>query len=134
MKRSQKYLKAPRVQAKVQPTKGDVVLLKENSPRGTWKLAMIEEIITSKDNEVHVRAATIRTATGKLLNRPLNFLCPLECAEVKQESHECTEPRSSSEEQPDVPRQKSGIEPAEKRPLRRAAAEARRKLNRLLNT
>ncbi|XP_073249615.1 uncharacterized protein [Porites lutea] len=130
--RSQKYLKAPRVQAKVQPTKGDVVLLKESSPRGTWKLAMIEEIITSKDNEV--RAATIRTATGKLLNRPLNFLCPLECAEVKQESNECTEPRSSSEEQHDVPKQKSGIEPAEKRPLRRAAAEARRKLNRLLNT
>ncbi|KAK2559409.1 hypothetical protein P5673_018033 [Acropora cervicornis] len=46
--RSQKYLKAPRVQAKVQPTKGDVVLLKESSPRGTWKLAMIEEIITSR--------------------------------------------------------------------------------------
>ncbi|XP_044180058.1 uncharacterized protein LOC114970531 [Acropora millepora] len=130
--RSQKYLKAPRVQAKVQPTQGDVVLLKESSPRGTWKLAMIEEIITSKDNEV--RAATIRTATGKLLNRPLNFLCPLECAEVKQEFNECTVPRSSSEEQHDVPKQKSGIEPAEKRPLRRAAAEARRKLNRLLNT
>ena len=108
------------------------MLLKESSPRGTWKLAMIEEIITSKDNEV--RAATIRTATGKLLNRPLNFLCPLECAEVKQESNECTEPRSSSEEQHDVPKQKSGIEPAEKRPLRRAAAEAKRKLNRLLNT
>ena len=115
--RSQKYLKAPRVQAKVQPTKGDVVLLKESSPRGTWKLAMIEDIITSKDNEV--RAATIRTATGKLLNRPLNFLCPLECAEVKQESNECTVPRSSSEEQHDVPKQRSGIEPAEKRPLRR---------------
>lgn len=130
--RSQKYLKAPRVQAKVQPTKGDVVLLKESSPRGTWKLAMIEEIITSKDNEV--RAATVRTATGKLLNRPLNVLCPLECADVKQESDECNEPRSSSEEQHDVPKQKSGIEPAEKRPLRRAAAEARRKLNRLLNT
>ena len=94
---------------------------------------MIEEIITSKDNEV--RAATIRTATGKLLNRPLNFLCPLECAEQKQESaNECTVPRSSSEEQHDVPKQKSGIEPAEKRPLRRAAAEARRKLNRVLNT
>ena len=78
---------------------------------------MIEDIITSKDNEV--RAATIRTATGKLLNRPLNFLCPLECAEVKQESNECTVPRSSSEEQHDVPKQRSGIEPAEKRPLRR---------------
>ena len=93
---------------------------------------MIEEIITSKDNKV--RAATIRTATGKLLNRPLNFPSPLECAEVQQESDECTKPSSSSEEQPDVPKQKSGIEPAEKRPLRRAAAEARRKLNRLLNT
>ena len=80
--RMQKHLKAPRVQSKAPPTKGDVVLLKESSPRGTWKLGMIEELITSKDNEV--RAATVRTASGKLLNRPLNFLYPLECSEVSE--------------------------------------------------
>ncbi|XP_078364057.1 uncharacterized protein LOC144648336 [Oculina patagonica] len=40
--RMQKHLKAPRVQSKAQPTKGYVVLLKESSPRGTWKLGMIE--------------------------------------------------------------------------------------------
>lgn len=48
--RMQKHLKAPRVQSKARPTKGDVVLLKESSPRGTWKLGMIEELITSKDD------------------------------------------------------------------------------------
>ena len=130
--RGQRYLKGPRVQSKIQPTKGDVVLLKESSPRGTWKLGMIEEIIMSKDDEV--RGAAVRTASGKLLNRPLNFLCPLECGQVNEKSDESTEPGSSSGEQNDVPKRKSDDEPAEKRPIRRAAVEARRKLNKLLNT
>ena len=118
--RGQKHLKSPRVQSEIQPTKGDVVLLKESSPRGTWKL--------------EVRGAVVRTASGKLLNRPLNFLCPLECAQVNEKSDESTEPGSSSREQDDVPKRKSDDERAEKRPIRRAAAEARRKLNKLLNT
>ena len=129
--RGQKYLKCPRVQSKIQPTKGDVVLLKESSPRGTWKLGMIEEIIMSKDDEV--RGAAVRTASGKLLNRPLNFLCPLECAQVNEKSNESNEPGSSSGEQDNVPKCKSDDQPAETRPIRRAAAEARRKLNKLLN-
>ena len=49
-------------------------------------------------------------------------------------SDESTEPGNSSREQDDVPKRKSDDEPAEKRPIRRAAAEARRKLNKLLNT
>ena len=53
--RTQKQLQAPRTQSSTQPTKGDVVLLKESSPRGTWKLA---------DGEI--RAATVRRASGKL--------------------------------------------------------------------
>ena len=40
-KRTLKHLKAPRTQSSTQPTKGDVVLLKESSPRGTWKLAVV---------------------------------------------------------------------------------------------
>ena len=132
MKEARDYLKGPRVQSKIQPTKGDVVLLKESSPRGTWKLGMMEEIIMSKDDEV--RGAAVRTASGKLLNQPLNFLCPLECGQVNEKSDESTEPGSSSGEQNDVPKRKSDDEPAEKRPIRRAAVEARRKLNKLLNT
>ena len=72
---------------------------------------MIEEPIMSKDDEV--RGAAVRTASGKLLNRPLNFLCPLECAQVNEKSDESTEPGSSSGEQDDVPKRKSDYEPAE---------------------
>ena len=72
--RTQRHLKAPRIQSEMQPARGDVVLLKENSPRGTWKLGIIEELTTSSDGEV--RAATVRT----MLNRTLNFLYPLECS------------------------------------------------------
>ena len=129
--RMQKHLKAPRVQSKAQPTKGDVVLLKESSPRGTCKLGMIEELITSTDNEV--RAATVRTASGKLLNRPLNFLYPLECSEVDEKPTESDEPVGNGK-QDDTSKQKSRNEPAEKRPIRGAAIKAREKLNELLNT
>ena len=92
---------------------------------------MIEELITSTDNEV--RAATVRTASGKLLNRPLNFLYPLECSEVNEKPTESDEPVSNGK-QDDTSKQKSRNEPAEKRPIRGAAIKAREKLNELLNT
>ncbi|KAL9964746.1 hypothetical protein ACROYT_G028427 [Oculina patagonica] len=129
--RMQKHFKAPRVQSKAQSTKGDVVLLKESSPRGTWKLGMIEELITSNDNEV--RAATVRTASGKLLNRPLNFLYPLECSEVSEKPTESDEPVVDGKAD-ETSKQKSTDETTEKRPIRRAAIKARQKLNEQLNT
>lgn len=107
------------------------MLLKESSPRGTWKLGMIEELITSNDNEV--RAATVRTASGKLLNRPLNFLYPLECSEVNEKPTESDEP-VVDEQADETSKQKSTDETTEKRPIRRAAIKARQKLNELLNT
>jgi len=69
--RTQKTLKAPRIQSAVHPSKGDIVLLKDNLPRGSWTLRKIEALITSQDEEV--RAATVRTSPGKILNRALNF-------------------------------------------------------------
>ena len=69
---TQTHLKAPRIQSTTQPAKGDIVLLKESSPRGTWRLGIIEKLITSKNGEV--LACTVGTVSGKLLNRALNFL------------------------------------------------------------
>jgi hypothetical protein len=69
---TQKHVETPRIQTTTQPAKGDIVFLKESSPRGTWKLGIIEKLITSKDGEV--LAATVGTASGKVLNRALNFL------------------------------------------------------------
>ena len=82
--RTQKTLKTPRIQSAVHPSKGDVVLLKDNSLRGNWKLGEIEALNTSQSKEV--RAATVRTSSGKLLNRALNFCIlwnVLNSAEIK---------------------------------------------------
>ena len=54
---------------------GDIVLVYDDSPRITWKLAVIEELMKGKDGLVH--AAKIRTAQGRT-NRPIAKLIPLE--------------------------------------------------------
>ena len=93
---------------------------------------MIEELLTSKDSEV--RAATVRTASGKLLNRALSFLYPLECSEGRDKPANPEERVLDSGKQDDAENQKSECEHIAKRPIHAAAIEARRKLNKLLNT
>ena len=55
--------------------KGDVVVVHDDIPRTTWKMAVIEDLIMGGDGLV--RAATIRTSTGTT-NRPITKLYPLE--------------------------------------------------------
>ena len=55
--------------------KGDVVLVHDESPRLTWKLAVVECLIKGGDGLI--RAANIRTSTGHT-NRPITKLYPLE--------------------------------------------------------
>ena len=57
---------------------GDVVLIHDDAPRITWRLAVIEELIRGKDGLV--RAANIRTAQGRT-NRPITKLIPLEVSQ-----------------------------------------------------
>lgn len=47
----------------------------DESPRSTWKLAIVEELITGKDGLT--RAAKIKTSRGRT-NRPIAKLIPLE--------------------------------------------------------
>ena len=54
---------------------GDIVLVHDDTPRITWKLAVIEELMKGKDGLV--RAAKIRTSQGRT-NRPIARLIPLE--------------------------------------------------------
>ena len=54
---------------------GDVVLVYDEGPRSSWKLAVIEDLIRGGDGLV--RAAHIRTSTG-YTNRPVSKLYPLE--------------------------------------------------------
>ena len=64
---------------------GDVVQIHEdNSPRTTWKLGVIEELIYGKDNLV--RSAKIRTSKS-VTNRPIVKLYPLEVCEHSEDTN-----------------------------------------------
>ena len=74
--RYQTHIQEVKKVSKCEPQIGEIVHVKEELPRGRWKLGRIEELIISKDGET--RAAKIRTAHGHVLKRPLTLLYPLE--------------------------------------------------------
>jgi len=74
--RGQTHVKGPRIKAAEDPQVGSVVLLKDNLPRGVWRMGRITELIPSQDG--NFRAAKILLPTKKVLKRPLNLLHPLE--------------------------------------------------------
>ena len=88
----------------------------------------MEELISSTDGEI--RAATVRTGSGKLLNRTLNFLYPLECAEQRETP---VQPSRSEDDQYDASHQRTGQTLLTECPIRKAAIQARQALNKLLN-
>lgn len=61
---------------------GSVVLLKEDLPRGVWKMGKITELLSSSDRKFW--AAKVLLPTKKVLKRPLNLLYPLECGSVQE--------------------------------------------------
>ena len=61
---------------------GSVVLLKEDLPRGVWKMGKITELISSSDGKF--LAAKVLLPTKKVLKRPLKLLYPLECSRVQE--------------------------------------------------
>ena len=80
-------LKAPRIQATFAAKVGHVVLIKDDMPRGCWRVGKITELIGSGDG--NIRSAKILLPTRKLINRPLNLLYPIECSE-EEEIHQGT--------------------------------------------
>ena len=74
--RTQSHHRKPRVHIHRTPQAGEVVLLKDNMPRGSWKLARIVELISSKDGKV--RSARVMLPTKRILSCPLSLLYPLE--------------------------------------------------------
>ena len=81
--RSQIKLKSGRVVANEVPRVGNIVQVKEDLPRGSWKVAKIVELIPNSDGEI--RAAKVLLPTKNIVNRPLNLLYPLECEEYPEE-------------------------------------------------
>ena len=61
--------------------KGDVVIVHDDTPRATWKMAIVEDLIVGKDSLV--RAATIWTANGTT-TRPITKLYPMELNETDE--------------------------------------------------
>ena len=62
------------------PAVGDIELIRDDKPRGFWKLGRVEEGIIGRDG--HVRVAVLRVSSGggsnSSLKRPVQLLYPLE--------------------------------------------------------
>ncbi|XP_070567289.1 uncharacterized protein [Ptychodera flava] len=69
--------KGPRNQVPYKPSPGDVVLCKENLPRGAWNLGKIQNVIKSSDGEI--RAVKVLFPSKKTITQPLKLLYPIEC-------------------------------------------------------
>ena len=96
-------------------TVGDIVLLKDDkSARSLWKLAKIEELIPSRDNEI--RAAKVRVVNSDegrsvLSRRPLQHLIPLEIHPTPKEDQVSEKKKNTAGELPqptDVMARKDG--------------------------
>lgn len=59
------------------PKIGDVVLVKDNLPRGRWRVGRISEVIKGKDQKI--RSAKVTVAPNKYLHRAVSMLYPIEC-------------------------------------------------------
>ena len=102
---------------------GSIVLLKEDLPRGVWKLAKITELISSNDGKI--RAAKVLLLTKKVLNRPLNLLYPWECDSGRE-----TEMTQEGEKLKEIEEITSNTLP----PTRAAAIRAREQIPQLVSS
>ncbi|VDM16028.1 unnamed protein product [Wuchereria bancrofti] len=60
---------SPKLVDKRIPRAGEIVLPNEpDLPRGMWKLVRIETL--KLDSDGNIRKATVKTSSGKLLNKP----------------------------------------------------------------
>ena len=72
----QHLLHTPHRTSPCHPSVRSVVLIKDDLPRGMWRLGQINQLHKGQDGQV--RAATLST-DGKQLRRPLKLLYLLEC-------------------------------------------------------
>ncbi|CAG2200121.1 unnamed protein product [Mytilus edulis] len=75
-------LRSGRIQSKTPAKVGDIVLIKENLPRGSWKIGHICQLVVSRDGQI--RSGKVMLPNKKTLNRALNMLYPIECEELDE--------------------------------------------------
>ena len=103
----------------------------DDKPRGFWKLAKVQELITGRDG--WVRGAIVKVHSGKnsaILRRPLQRLYPLEIGcyldSDEHESQDVRDAHSHADQGEDVTTSHPTDQATEtKRPTRAAALEAR---------
>ena len=112
--RTQTKLKEARVRFPLLAKVGDEVLIKDELPRGSWRMGKIQELVQSGD--LQIRSAKVLLPSGKMIGRPLKLLYPIEYPEIEiiSEEHKKTDSKKLAE--PD----KQDI----KRPKRQAAIRA----------
>jgi len=123
--RSQMKVKSSRVVSHSVPCIGDVVLIKDDIPRGQWEMGKLVKLTISKDRQV--RSAEVQTSTGKVLRRPLNLLFPIETAESYPEEKSQPVPEKKDNDQSAVKMVNHGA-----RPKRQAATEAKIRLQNMI--
>ena len=75
--RSQRSSKGSRTQSPFSANVGDVILIKDDLPRGSWRMGHIMDLVTSRDGEI--RSAKVLLPSKKIIGRPLSLLYPIEC-------------------------------------------------------
>ena len=106
------------------PSAGDVVLIKDDLPRGCWRFGKILSLVPSRDG--HIRSAKVSLCSGRVIARPLNLLYPVEVSNNctnEQEKSDHQNLQSSSSKEPEI----------KQRPVRTAAKHAREKIKQVLS-
>ena len=120
--RFKNQIKTTNTLLKLYPKIGQIVHIKENLPRGAWKLGKIIKLIESEDGEI--RSTTLLLPTRNIVNKLINLLYPLEIAPVSDGFD------SDPSLQEQVQHEENGvnIKQVSERPKRQAARIARDKL------
>ena len=114
---------------------GAIVLVHDDTPRLTWRLAVVEDTISGQDGLI--RAANIRTSTGRT-NRPITKLYPLEVStaessSIQKQNYQHKEKVSDSVAQNPTVEAASGSS-KHTRPIRQAAIRGRQQVQKWTRT
>jgi len=109
--------------------KGEVVLVHDDGPRASWRLAVIEDVVTGNDGLI--RSAKIRTSTGRT-SRPISRLYPLEVS-CEEDSEQTGQHVTDNQQVTSDGVSGQCVDSRDVRPTRTAALKARAKLTDWVN-
>ncbi|CAC5389764.1 unnamed protein product [Mytilus coruscus] len=115
----QQTIRSGRIQYNTPAKVGDIVLIKDNLPRGSWKIGRIYQLVVSRDGQI--RSGKVILPYKKTLNRALNMLYPIECEEANEDL-------TNSDTEKDTELINDNINTTRERPQRQAAQTAMKKI------